>query len=46
VSGRSELALEERMRLDISYVENWSTALDLRILARTPGAVVRGTGAY
>lgn len=46
VSGRSELPLEERVRLDLSYVENWSTALDLRILARTPGAVIRGTGAY
>ncbi|MCI3270494.1 exopolysaccharide biosynthesis polyprenyl glycosylphosphotransferase [Streptomyces cylindrosporus] len=46
VSGRSDLPPDERMRLDTSYVENWSTALDLRILARTPGAVVRGTGAY
>ncbi|MCL7425874.1 sugar transferase [Streptomyces sp. YS415] len=46
VSGRSALPLEERMHLDLSYVENWSTALDLRILARTPGAVIRGTGAY
>ena len=46
VSGRSELPMEERVRLDISYVENWSTALDLHILARTPGAVARGTGAY
>jgi exopolysaccharide biosynthesis polyprenyl glycosylphosphotransferase len=46
VSGRSELAEEERVRLDLNYVENWSTTLDLRILARTPGAVVRRTGAY
>jgi exopolysaccharide biosynthesis polyprenyl glycosylphosphotransferase len=46
VSGRSELPMEERVHLDLSYVENWSTALDLRILARTPGAVIRGTGAY
>ncbi|WP_020116671.1 sugar transferase [Streptomyces canus] len=46
VSGRSDLPLEERIRLDMSYVENWSTTLDLHILARTPGAVVRGTGAY
>ncbi|MGC0207514.1 sugar transferase [Streptomyces levis] len=46
VSGRSELPLEDRVRLDLSYVENWSTGLDLRILAKTPGAVIRGTGAY
>ncbi|WP_345013594.1 sugar transferase [Streptomyces shaanxiensis] len=46
VSGRSELPMEERVRLDLTYVENWSTALDLHILAQTPGAVIRGTGAY
>ncbi|WP_411153203.1 sugar transferase [Streptomyces sp. A30] len=46
VSGRSELPMDERVHLDLSYVENWSTALDLHILAQTPGAVIRGTGAY
>ncbi|MFJ8538273.1 exopolysaccharide biosynthesis polyprenyl glycosylphosphotransferase [Streptomyces sp. NPDC093591] len=45
VSGRSCLPAEERERLDVSYVENWSPALDLSILLRTPSAVVRRTGA-
>jgi exopolysaccharide biosynthesis polyprenyl glycosylphosphotransferase len=46
VSGRSELSWEESVRLDLNYVDNWSPLLDLRILARTASAVVRGTGAY
>ncbi|MCT9078356.1 exopolysaccharide biosynthesis polyprenyl glycosylphosphotransferase [Streptomyces fulvoviolaceus] len=45
VSGRSCLPADERDRLDVSYVENWSPALDLSILLRTPSAVVRRTGA-
>ncbi|SMQ20653.1 exopolysaccharide biosynthesis polyprenyl glycosylphosphotransferase [Streptomyces sp. Ag82_O1-12] len=46
VSGRCNLSREESLRLDLSYVENWSPALDMKILLRTAGAVVRGTGAY
>ncbi len=46
VSGRSDLPWEEAVRLDLAYVDNWSTTLDLSILARTATAVVRGTGAY
>jgi exopolysaccharide biosynthesis polyprenyl glycosylphosphotransferase len=46
VNGRSRLSWEDTVRLDLYYVENWSIALDLAILLRTVGAVVRGTGAY
>ncbi len=46
VSGRSDLSWEESIRLDVSYVENWSLAMDLAILARTVRAVVRSSGAY
>ena len=46
VSGRSELSWAESVRLDLHYVDNWSPALDVRILARTVTAVIRGTGAY
>jgi len=46
VSGRSELPWEEAVRLDLSYVDNWSPALDARILLRTVSAVLKGTGAY
>ncbi|RDI55798.1 sugar transferase [Nocardia mexicana] len=46
VSGRSDLSIEDAMRLDLSYVENWSMVLDLLLIARTMGAVTRGDGAY
>jgi exopolysaccharide biosynthesis polyprenyl glycosylphosphotransferase len=46
VNGRSQLSWEDAVRLDLYYVENWSIALDLAILLRTVGAVVRGTGAH
>jgi len=35
VSGRGSLTLEEKLELDVQYVERQSLALDLRILART-----------
>jgi exopolysaccharide biosynthesis polyprenyl glycosylphosphotransferase len=46
VSGRSDLAWDEAVRLDLRYVENWSFALDLQILWKTGSAVVQGPGAY
>jgi exopolysaccharide biosynthesis polyprenyl glycosylphosphotransferase len=46
VSGRSDLSWDESIRLDLTYVENWSLTMDLAILARTVSAVVRSSGAY
>jgi len=46
VSGRSDLAYEEMVRLDIFYVQNWSMEEDFRILLRTVPAVFFGVGAY
>ncbi|PRY12960.1 sugar transferase [Kineococcus rhizosphaerae] len=46
VSGRSDLDLEESTRLDLQYVENWSPAFDVMILAKTAQAVFGGRGAY
>jgi exopolysaccharide biosynthesis polyprenyl glycosylphosphotransferase len=46
ISGRSDLAWAEAVRLDLSYVENWSYRLDAEILLRTVTAALRGTGAY
>lgn len=46
VSGRSDLSWDESVRLDLDYVDNWSLGLDLVILLRTVGAVLRHHGAY
>lgn len=47
VSGRSTLAWEDAIRLDLSYIDNWSLTGDLVILWRTMRAVVRpGAEAY
>ncbi len=45
-SGRSDLSYDERVKLDIYYVEHWSLWLDLRILLRTVQMLVSGKGAY
>lgn len=47
VSGRSDIMdFEEVVALDQQYIDTWSLALDLHILARTLPAVVRRRGAY
>jgi len=46
VSGRSELGFSEQVLMDITYIENWSLGLDLRILVRTVPAVLTGKGAF
>jgi exopolysaccharide biosynthesis polyprenyl glycosylphosphotransferase len=45
VSARSTLDFEDWVRLDMEYIDQWSLALDMRILAMTLPAVVRGSGA-
>lgn len=44
VSGRNDQTWDERLRLDVEYVDTWTVAGDLRILARTVGAVLRREG--
>lgn len=46
VSGRSDLAYPERVRIDAWYISNWSTWLDLYILAKTIPVVFERKGAY
>jgi exopolysaccharide biosynthesis polyprenyl glycosylphosphotransferase len=45
VSSRSTLNFDDWSRLDMQYIDEWSLVLDLRILATTLPAVVRGSGA-
>ncbi len=44
ISGRNEVGFDEWMRLDLEYIDNWSLALDIAILLKTPLAMIRGTG--
>jgi len=46
VNGRASLPWPERIELDLWYVEHQSLALDLGILRRTVGQVLRGGGIY
>jgi lipopolysaccharide/colanic/teichoic acid biosynthesis glycosyltransferase len=44
VNGRNALSWDDRLALDVWYVDNWSLALDLRILARTLWTVATRRG--
>ncbi len=46
VKGRSDLSYDERVRLDMYYIRNYTTWLDLQVLWQTIPVVLRGTGAY
>lgn len=45
ISGRRDISFEERRKLDVYYVQNWSFWLDVSILVRTVRAVISGSGA-
>jgi exopolysaccharide biosynthesis polyprenyl glycosylphosphotransferase len=45
INGRSSTAFEKWMELDLQYIDTWSLWLDLRILAKTIPAVLKGEGA-
>jgi exopolysaccharide biosynthesis polyprenyl glycosylphosphotransferase len=46
ISGRSGLSFDDLVRLDFTYLDNWSIWLDISIIAKTIPAVIRGQGAY
>ena len=46
VSGRSDVTYDERVRLDMHYIRNWSIWLDIQLLFQTIPAVLRSRGAY
>jgi lipopolysaccharide/colanic/teichoic acid biosynthesis glycosyltransferase len=45
VSGRRNISFDERRKLDVFYVQNWSFWMDLMILVKTIRVVFGGTGA-
>lgn len=46
VTGRSRVGFDEMVRLDLKYARTWTLWLDLKILLRTPRAMLSGEGAY
>ena len=45
VEGRHRISdFDDWVRLDVRYIETWSLWLDVKILVRTAGVVLRGTG--
>lgn len=46
ISGRNDISYDERVKLDIYYVEHWSILLDIKILLKTVITVLGKGGAY
>jgi exopolysaccharide biosynthesis polyprenyl glycosylphosphotransferase len=46
VNGRSERSMHLNTEIDLYYVQNYSILLDVQILLRTLGAVIKGKGAF
>jgi len=46
INGRGDLSLEERVRLELDYIRNYSLWKDLKILLRTVPMVIKGSGSY
>jgi Undecaprenyl-phosphate galactose phosphotransferase WbaP len=46
VSGRSDTDYTDRVALDTYYLQSWSVWLDLWVLLKTVGVVIKGKGAY
>lgn len=45
VSGRSDITdFEEVVKLDMEYVKNWDIGMDIKILFKTVGVVLKGSG--
>ncbi len=44
ISGRNEVSFDDWMKLDLSYIDNWSLLLDLKILLKTVPVVLLGRG--
>jgi lipopolysaccharide/colanic/teichoic acid biosynthesis glycosyltransferase len=46
VNGRQEVSYQERVAMDVHYIQAWSLWLDLKILLQTPLKVLKREGAY
>jgi len=46
VNGRQEVSYDERIRMDVYYIQNWNLWMDIEILLRTPVKVLKKEGAY
>jgi lipopolysaccharide/colanic/teichoic acid biosynthesis glycosyltransferase len=46
VRGRQKVSYEERVRMDVYYIQNWNLGLDMKILACTPWKVLKREGAF
>jgi Undecaprenyl-phosphate galactose phosphotransferase WbaP len=46
ISGRNDVTYQERVNLDVYYVQNWSIWLDIHILVHTILVALQGRGAY
>lgn len=44
VSGRNDLSFDKRVELELYYAQNWSFWLDIKILLKTPGALLKRRG--
>ncbi len=44
VQGRQDPSFDSYISLDVTYIENWSIWLDIKIIVRTVGVVFAGTG--
>lgn len=45
VSGRSDVTnFEDVVRMDLEYIDNWSIGLDIKLIVKTIGVVLRGSG--
>ncbi|MGV1037878.1 MAG: exopolysaccharide biosynthesis polyprenyl glycosylphosphotransferase [Candidatus Nanopelagicales bacterium] len=46
ISGRKEIVWDDRIDIDLDYVDQWSLGMDAKIIAHTAGAITKGSGAY
>lgn len=46
IGGRADLDFHQQVALDLYYLEHWSPGMDLKIILKTPGAVLSSKGAY